>query len=445
MSEKEIDVDFEKRYKYPTNIVEKRFNDKILIISVETANWIVLENEKQRKIFYELKERSIQEVVNDIREIDFDMMDLIYVLTQLEAKQFENTNIKGISNNGLCIYLTNKCNLRCKHCYMYAGTKNNDELTTEEVISILTEFKMKGGEVVTFTGGEVTERGDIDLILKHSHNTGLINTVLTNGVAWNDELIERCNEYINEVQISIDGYDEISNSKVRGTGNFNLALNNVDKFIKKGVRVSVAVTPLFNDLKNDKEKYIIFAKKLINKYRNKDFHIKFNFELLDGRELKANTQENKEYSKIMDEIVEACYTGYKEKEFIINHKENQIMDNCGYGGITISSTGDIYCCNRIHELKSYANIRNNNFSEIMEMSNRVVNLSNINNLEPCNKCELKYICGGGCRIVNFNELISIKKKDIINEKHKFIRKAFSEDIKKKYYNLMISTNERLFK
>lgn len=121
------------------------------------------------------------------------------------------------------------------------------------------------------------------------------------------------------------------------------------------------------------------------------------------------------------------------------------MDNCGYGGITISSTGDIYCCNRIHELKSYANIRNNNFSEIMEMSNRVVNLSNINNLEPCNKCELKYICGGGCRIVNFNELISIKKKDIINEKHKFIRKACSEDIKKKYYNLMISTNERLFK
>ena len=75
MSEKEIDVDFEKRYKYPTNIVEKRFNDKILIISVETANWIVLENEKQRKIFYELKERSIQEVVNDIREIDFDMKD----------------------------------------------------------------------------------------------------------------------------------------------------------------------------------------------------------------------------------------------------------------------------------------------------------------------------------------------------------------------------------
>ena len=28
MSEKEIDVDFEKRYKYPINIVEKRFNDK---------------------------------------------------------------------------------------------------------------------------------------------------------------------------------------------------------------------------------------------------------------------------------------------------------------------------------------------------------------------------------------------------------------------------------
>lgn len=443
MYECEIELDLNKQYSMPESIVEKYMDGNILVISVETGNWIVLKNDTQKKIYNQLKDKTIDETIEFMKKNRIPEEELIAVLTELEAKHFEDTIVKYTEKNGLYIYLTNKCNLRCQHCYVYAGDELSEELSTEEIIYILNKFKIYGGRVVTFTGGEVTERTDIRKILKVAKELDLIVNVLTNGTNWDDSLIEETYKLIDEIQISIDGFDEKSNARIRGEGYFNQSLNTVDKFIRRNIKVRVAVTPLLDDLKEDEHKFIEFGKNLLEKYKGKDFHLKFNLELLNGRNIIVNKGQNEKYSKIMSNIVETCYPGSKQIDFVLNHKDNTVLDNCGYGGITISATGDIYFCNRISEVNKYGNIRNMSFEKILELSQKAMSLSNINNLQPCCVCELKYICGGGCKITFFNDLVKLKSLD--DSQIRFNARACNSDQKHQIYKLMIETNEALYR
>lgn len=441
----EVEIDINKRYLIPENIVEKSVDGKILVISVESGNWLVLKNNFQKQIFDQLKIKSIEETINYLEENNMSEEELIEVLTELEAKQFENISVKYPEKSGICIYLTNKCNLRCQHCYMYAGEKSSDELKTDEIFDLLTEYRKFGGKVVTFTGGEVTERTDLREILRLANNLGYKITVLTNGVNWDDHLVEDVYRLIDEIQISIDGFDEKSNAKVRGKGFFDKSLFTIDKFIERNVKVTVAITPLFNNLTEDLDAYINFGKKLIEKYKEKAFRLKFNCELLNGRNIEVDEEQNKEYSKIIEKIAESCYPGSKQKEFILNHRDNTIYDNCGYGGITISATGDVYFCNRIFDVNKYGNIRDISFKRILELSQKAMSLSNINNLKPCCECELKYICGGGCRIKYFNELVKLKSLDNTHAVETLKARNCNSELKYKYYQMMIETNVEFYR
>ncbi len=227
---KEVELDITKKYSILDGIVIVKYNDFWLIINPETSNWIVLKNQNQLNIFNMLKEHSIQDCINKLGD-DLKEEDLIAVLTELEAKQFDSYNVNYPERNGICIYLTNACNLRCPHCYMYASQELENELTTNEVKELLSAFYNNGCRVVTFTGGEVTLRKDLVEILKHAKDLSYKITVLSNGTNWTDELIEKVNQYVDEVQVSIDGYDEESNSAIRGKDNFNRALNTVEKLV----------------------------------------------------------------------------------------------------------------------------------------------------------------------------------------------------------------------
>ncbi|MCW2279403.1 radical SAM/SPASM domain-containing protein [Heliophilum fasciatum] len=444
MSQMEAAIDVSKRYKISNNIRIIEHNRKYIVISVETANWIVLPTEKHLSIFKSLINKSIEETINIFVKCEDDMNCVTDVLIQLEAKKFEIFEVKRPERNGICIYLTNECNLRCPHCYMFAENKSDNELTTEEIKNILREFKKRNGAAVTFTGGEVTLRKDFLDIVVFAKKIGLLITILTNGVSWSENLVECIYPYVDEVQISIDGYDEESNSQVRGDGSFDKSLKTINNLLEKKVKVTLAITPLYEELIANKYKYISFSKNMVNKYNCSDFRVKFNYELIKGREVAVNDDLNSEYRKIINEIIEEVYPGTEENVFALNHEENYILDNCGYGGITISATGDIYFCNRIYEISSYGNVRRMSFGELYDLSSKAESISNINNLRPCNECELKFICGGGCRIRHFPQLTNVEDFDSYDFENIHSRKCTVKD-KEKYYELMIKTNELLYR
>ena len=70
--------------------------------------------------------------------------------------------------------------------------------------------------------------------------------------------------------------------------------------------------------------------------------------------------------------------------------------------------------------------------------------TSVTQLEPCRDCELRYICGGGCRIDEFSgisEIVSFEKVTPVKVMHR----NCTSKIKDKFYDLMIKSNEYLYK
>lgn len=427
----EKEVDCNKRFKFPENIVIRRFEDKNLVIYTEGVLWLVF-NDDEFEIYKEFENgKSIQEVLEK-----YDVELVSEVLSQIEAKQFEHPKVRESNEKNIYIYLTNNCNERCRHCYMYAGDIKIKELSPEVWKSVLSEYKKLGGQGVTFTGGEVTVYKGFEAVLSYAHQLGLKVAVLTNGILWNEQSIKQCSHYIDEIQISIDGYNKESYYKVRQYDGFDAAIRTLIRFSEIGVRTSMAVTPLYDDLETFVKNFEPFAREIIEKYP--DIYIRFNLELLDGRDVKKTLAENAEYRKTVRNLVERLYPGYYIETFPLSYEGNMIRKNCGFGEIAIAANGDVFWCNRIHELSSVWNVTTSQFEDIINASEKIKLDTDVDHSSVCKNCEIRYICGGGCRM-NYVGISSVDAGDMI------LKNECPKGRKEELYKKMILSNEYFYK
>ena len=85
--------------------------------------------------------------------------------------------------------LTYGCNLRCVHCFNPTHRALPQELDTDEIIAILDQLAELGILTVTFTGGELGNRFDLEPILQHAQRRGLLIRLLTNGTRITPEFV----------------------------------------------------------------------------------------------------------------------------------------------------------------------------------------------------------------------------------------------------------------
>ncbi len=242
----ELELSPQKKYNMPAPLFIKSIDGFYLVISKNTANWLLLQNEKQLEIFSFLADgNSVLDTFSRFQSTSLE--DIYKVLVELEAKKFENQEVHYPQEHGMYLYLTNRCNQRCRHCYMYAGEKDPNELFTYEIINILTSFSRLGGKVVTFTGGEAALHPGFCAIVGAAKGMGLKVGVLSNGLLWTQEFINSVKDSIDEIQISIDGFDSESYMRVRGSDSFECALEATKRLLDSGLRVTVAITPLFRN------------------------------------------------------------------------------------------------------------------------------------------------------------------------------------------------------
>ena len=441
--EKELELSVEKAYDLPEFQIV-RYKEYYLAIAVCIARWIVLENDVQLNILNALiNKATIADILERYEEYQDDV---VAVLTQIEATQIETLEPKSVfRNTRLHLHLTNKCNLHCPHCYMESGKAYNDELSTEEIKKLCRNFKSIGGTDISLTGGEPTVRADFLDIVEYISELGMKVSVFSNGFFWNEKMVARfakCN--IEGVQISIDGYDEQSNSIIRGKGVFERALNAINLFVKYHIYVKVAVTAPYDIIKEHQAEYISFSKGLIDKYGNDSLEINYSYFFMQGRELGADRikEIKDEYYNLVDEVVKSIYGDISEDSFVSNISDC-IYDSCGYGGLNIMANGDFYFCDRIPDVNKSGNIRNMSITEICKLMNIAERAGKIDNFKPCGTCALKYICGGGCRAEYFKQFTQVEDITAVNFGEIEPRKCEQEN-KEKFYELMLRTYERFY-
>ena len=427
------------KFTLPVNIKKVIYRGKMLVISPETANWIILENEEQWQFFQLLTSFDLG---NALKQFNGAYDNAQYTVTQIVAKHFDNQLVKPKNNGGsMQMYLTNECNMRCPHCYMFAGLKKDRELSTKEIFDIISSFKKHGGNNIVFSGGEIALRTDLYEILKYSCDLGISNEILTNGTLWNADLVKKVAPLITRVQISIDGYDEATNSLIRGKGNFSKALNAVNLFYESNVDTEISVTPyLDKKLAENYQCYIDFARMLNQKYHKANFLVKFTFDVLNGRDICVSEKQKKDYQSIVTKIYNELYGDFVDKPFLEFHKHGGIENNCDYGNVAISADGNVCLCPIIPEMKPVGNIRVYSFDELLDIAQKARSLSNINNLSPCKDCELKYICGGECRIKHFSGFKENDLQEIATSK-----RVCSQDHKNMFYDMMLKLNDEMYR
>ncbi|MEL7592138.1 MAG: radical SAM protein [Anaerolineaceae bacterium] len=132
----------------------------------------------------------------------------------------EKLNGKRYPFGGL-FELTDRCNLRCVHCYINQSAgcaqARESELNTDEVKAILDQLVNAGVLSITFTGGEVFLRQDFLEIYLYAKSIGLLVTIFTNGTLITPKIADVLAEYRPRLmEITLYGGTKETYEKVTG-------------------------------------------------------------------------------------------------------------------------------------------------------------------------------------------------------------------------------------
>ncbi len=140
--------------------------------------------------------------------------------------------------------MTNRCNLRCKHCYIEAEDHNyENELSTEEAKLFIADLAEMKAPVLLFSGGEPLLRKDIFELGALAAEKGLRPVISSNGTLIDDAMAKKIKAAgFQYVGISVDGapetHDEFRNKK----GAFEMALKGIRACMANGVKTGMRFT-----------------------------------------------------------------------------------------------------------------------------------------------------------------------------------------------------------
>lgn len=307
------------------------------------------------------------------------------------------------------IFITNACNLHCRHCIFSSGVKSPNELSDSEVIDLITKLTKLGVICLDFSGGETLLRPSVFKFINFAYNSGIkFVSLATNGTLISQKTIEDIEKLKNKgrqlnLRISLDG-DEESHDWLRGDGTFKKIIRGLEILRRNNIRPREINFVLHKNNVNKIEKLV----KIIEPYkphsliimplvlggRAKNYMNKFQIDSLTWRNicLKRDALQKK-YPKI-EITIDGPTRAILEKNLNLSIPKPCM---CGMQYIGFSSEGDILVCPI--SLLSVGNIRKD--KDIEKIWSKSPMLKKIRNLQmlkdKCRHCKFKIVCRGGCR------------------------------------------------
>lgn len=149
------------------------------------------------------------------------------------------------------IHLTERCNLRCRHCYQGGG--RTAELSLSEVRAVVAEvadmlaewsaaYGLEFSRSFNVTGGEPLLREDLFEILAAMAERGFATYLLTNGTLVEQEQAQRLAGLgVKGVQVSLEGPEAV-HDRIRGAGSFAASRRGVTRLLAAGLPVTLNAT-----------------------------------------------------------------------------------------------------------------------------------------------------------------------------------------------------------
>lgn len=295
------------------------------------------------------------------------------------------------------------CNLNCDHCYIDAGAKHQQELTTEEGYKLMDEIASISKPILVLTGGEPLMRKDIFDLASYGTEKGLKVVLGTNGMLIDENTARRLKDSgVVRVAISIDSVNPKDHDEFRGLpGALEKSIQGLDNCLNIGLNVQVNTTVTLRNYHEIKD-IIEFAEA-----RNIDeMHLFFLVPTGRGENLKDITPT--QYEKMLKEVIKlrknykinvkpTCAPQFMRIAKKMGEDFSRYSRGClaGISYCRINPLGDVTPCPYLP--LPVGNVREKSFVEIWESASVFCELREFSNLEGrCGICDYKDICGG-CR------------------------------------------------
>ena len=125
----------------------------------------------------------------------------------------------------IVLELTNRCNLRCQHCFS-GRHGGRDDLPLELLQDVLDEAKTHGFDHLTFTGGDPTIHPHFTEVLRRTFEAGYEFSFVTNGYnfATTYPKLLPYRDALSQITFSLDGATEETHDRLRGRGSYRKVL-----------------------------------------------------------------------------------------------------------------------------------------------------------------------------------------------------------------------------
>lgn len=138
------------------------------------------------------------------------------------------------SSHRFHLNVTERCNIRCTHCYWDEYGKYPDP-SLSMIEQILNEFKRltriyheTGRHVLTLGGGEPTVRDDLEDVISLAARSGFRIRLVTNAVNLTEDRARSLKKAgLEMVQVSLEGATEKTHDQIRGCGNWRRSMRGI--------------------------------------------------------------------------------------------------------------------------------------------------------------------------------------------------------------------------
>lgn len=192
--------------------------------------------------------------------IDYCVQEGILVTNRIAIQRPRPIKAPVPSLRYLELQITDRCNLRCKHCYIdnTSAPASFHQLSLNQIRTILREFEELQGLRVMITGGEPLLHKDFEAINSMLPDFMIRKVLFTNGLLLNRGLLN--NLHVHEIQISIDGMER-AHDMLRGAGTFARSMESVRLCLEMGFEVSIS-TMVHTENLNDFDTMELLFKKI---------------------------------------------------------------------------------------------------------------------------------------------------------------------------------------
>ncbi|MDD2208545.1 MAG: radical SAM protein [Bacilli bacterium] len=367
-------------------------NDSVVVINNKFEDRIFV-YDRLNRVEYNINNQTF-EILEEIKKNDHEKKDLLDmygndIIEQLFAlniitlsKQKNINNVKKLekyNNVRIFVELTDKCNLKCKHCYGGFECKKNHSLDIEYLKKMIDNATKNGVYQFDLTGGEPFLYNNLEDLLSYLYDAGMMVRIFTNLTLFNNKFKHLILKYgVKDIVTSIDSCIKEDHELFRGqVGCFEKTVNAVNELKKNNISVSVN-TMIGQHNKEHIDELVEFIDSL---------KVKSVLDVIVPEGRAKNLNENiRDSSKIIRDI-------YKKYETKIDEKA--ITISCGVGNrfIYVKSDGNIYLCPSLIDSKYIlGNIKEFDTILIWKYMNE-----NFNNMGCKYKTEKCRSCNGGCR------------------------------------------------